>query len=186
MRKKLDLTEGIFPMPVLMVATYNEDGSVNVMNAAWCTMQERGNVALNLSEAHKTVKNIKARGAFTVSMADAENVVACDYVGIESANKVPDKFARAGFHATKSEFVDAPLIDELPMTVECRLISYDPASCRMVGEIVNVSVDESALTPDGEVDVAKVEPISFDPFNNKYVKVTEIVGNAFSDGKELM
>ena len=102
MRKKLDLTEGIFPMPVLMVATYNEDGSVNVMNAAWGTMQERGNVALNLSEAHKTVKNIKARGAFTVSIADAAHVTEADYFGVESGNKTPDKFANSGLTASRS------------------------------------------------------------------------------------
>ena len=76
MRTKLKITEGIFPMPVLMVATYNEDGSVNVMNAAWGTMQERDTVALNLTETHKTVQNIKARGAFTVSIADAAHMVA--------------------------------------------------------------------------------------------------------------
>ena len=102
MRTKLNLTEGIFPMPVLMVATYNEDGSVNVMNAAWGTMQERGTVALNLTESHKTVKNIKAKGAFTVSIADAAHVVEADYFGIESGNKVADKFAKSGLSATKA------------------------------------------------------------------------------------
>ena len=94
MRAKLKITEGIFPMPVLMVATYNEDGSVNVMNAAWGTMQERDTVALNLTETHKTVLNMKARGAFTVSIADAAHMVEADYFGVESGNKVADKFAR--------------------------------------------------------------------------------------------
>ena len=103
MRTKLKITEGIFPMPVLMVATYNEDGSVNVMNAAWGTMQERDTVALNLTETHKTVQNIKARGAFTVSIADAAHIVEADYFGVESGNKVADKFARSGLTASKQK-----------------------------------------------------------------------------------
>jgi hypothetical protein len=105
MRTKLKITEGIFPMPVLMVATYNEDGSVNVMNAAWGTMQERDTVVLNLTETHKTVQNIKARGAFTVSIADAAHIVEADYFGVESGNKVADKFARSGLSSTSSRFV---------------------------------------------------------------------------------
>ena len=108
MRKKLNLTEGIFPMPVLMVATYNTDGSVNVMNAAWGTMQEKGNVALNLTETHKTVQNIKARGAFTVSIADAAHVVEADYFGVVSGNKEPKKFENSGLTSDKAETVDAP------------------------------------------------------------------------------
>ena len=107
MRTKLKITEGIFPMPVLMVATYNEDGSVNVMNAAWGTMQERDTVALNLTESHKTVQNIKARGAFTISIADAAHIVEADYFGVESCNKVADKFAHSGLTASKAETVDS-------------------------------------------------------------------------------
>ena len=119
MRTKLKITEGIFPMPVLMVATYNEDGSVNVMNAAWGTMQERDSVVLNLTETHKTVQNIKARGAFTVSIADAAHMVEADYFGVESGNKVSDKFARSGLTASKAEAVDAPVINEFPICLEC-------------------------------------------------------------------
>ena len=124
MRTKLKITEGIFPMPVLMVATYNEDGSVNVMTAAWGTMQERGTVALNLTETHKTVQNIKARGAFTVSIADAAHMVEADYFGVESGNKAADKFARSGLTASKAEAVDAPVINEFPICLECKFIEY--------------------------------------------------------------
>ena len=118
-------------------------------------------------------------------MATVDTVVACDYVGIVSGTKVPDKFARAGFHATRSEFVDAPLIDELPMAVECQLISYDSESCRLVGRIVNVSADESVLGDNGKVDLAKLRPITFDPMNNAYLVLGEKVGNAFRDGMQL-
>ena len=118
-------------------------------------------------------------------MADAAHVEACDYVGIVSGTKEPDKFANAGFHAVKSEFIDAPLIEELPIAVECRLKSYDPESCRMVGEIVNISVDERVLDENGKVDVAKAQPITFDPFNNTYVVLGKTVGRAFHDGMNL-
>ena len=118
-------------------------------------------------------------------MATADQMVACDYVGIVSGNKVPDKFEKAGFHATKSEFVDAPLIDELPMAMECELISYDPETCRLVGRIVNVSADESVLNENGKVDPMKLRPITFDPMNNAYLVLGEKVGNAFRDGKTM-
>ena len=122
MRKKLNITEGIFPMPVLMIATYNEDGSVNVMNAAWGTMQERDHVALNLTETHKTVKNIKARGAFTVSIADAAHVLEADYLGVVSGNNVTNKFENSGLTASKAEMVDAPVKNELPLCLECEFV----------------------------------------------------------------
>ena len=115
-------------------------------------------------------------------MADAAHAAECDYVGIVSANDVPDKLARAGFHTTRSEFVDAPLIDELPMALECRLISYDPDSCRMTGEIVNVSADERILDAEGKIDPDLLQPITFDPVHNTYRKLGEKAGNAFRDG----
>ena len=138
MRKNFGVKTWLYPMPVFIVAAYDENGNPNAMNAAWGGISENTELSMCLSAGHKTVKNILSRKAFTVSMADASHVVACDYVGVVSANKVPDKFEKAGFHAVKSDFIDAPLIEELPMAVECKLISYDAKSCRMVGEIVNV------------------------------------------------
>ena len=186
MRKKLNITEGIFPMPVLMVATYNEDGSVNVMNAAWGTMQERDTVALNLTETHKTVKNIKARGAFTVSIADAAHVVEADYFGVESGNKVPDKFKNSGLTATKSEIVDAPVINEFPLCLECEFIEYQDGKygCGVIGKVVNVTADEKVMDGD-KVDLSLVNAIAFDPYTHGYYKVAERVGEAFKDGLQL-
>ena len=138
-----------------------------------------------ISAGHKTTANILARKAFTVSMATVEQMVACDYVGIESGNNVANKLEKAGWHTTKSEFVDAPVIDELPMAVECRLVSYDPENCRLVGEIVNVSADESVLGADGKIDPDKLRPITFDPIHNAYRVLGEKVGNAFRDGAKL-
>ncbi len=186
MRKKLNITEGIFPMPVLMVATYNEDGSVNVMNAAWGTMQERDTVALNLTQTHKTVKNIKARGAFTVSIADAAHVVEADYFGVESGNRVPNKFENSGLTASKSEMVDAPIINEFPLCLECRFIEYqdNEYGCGVIGKVVNVTADEKVMAGD-IVDMSLVNAIAFDPYTHGYYRVTERVGEAFKDGIRL-
>ena len=186
MRQNLTITEGIFPMPVLMIATYNEDGSVNVMNAAWGTMQERNTVALNLTESHKTVKNIKARGAFTVSIADAAHVVEADYFGVESGNKVPDKFARSGLTASKAKTVDAPVINEFPLCLECEFIEYqaNEYGCGVIGKVINVTADESVMK-DGKVDMSLVNAIAFDPYTHGYYRVSERVGEAFRDGLAL-
>lgn len=186
MRKKLNITEGIFPMPVLMVATYNEDGSVNVMNAAWGTMQERGTVALNLTETHKTVKNIQARGAFTVSIADAKHIIEADYFGVESGNRVSNKFDNSGLTASKSEIVDAPVINEFPLCLECEFVEYQSGEygCGVIGKVVNVTADESVMV-DGKIDMSLVNAIAFDPYTHGYYKVTERVGEAFKDGLQL-
>ena len=186
MRKKIHITEGIFPMPVLMVATYNADGSVNVMNAAWGTMQSRDIVALNLTQTHKTVQNIKARGAFTVSIADAAHVVEADYFGVVSGNKAENKFAKSGLTATKAELVDAPVINEFPLCLECEFIEYqdNEYGCGVIGKVVNVTADESVMKGE-KVDIALVDAIAFDPYTHGYYKVTERVGDAFKDGLQL-
>ena len=185
MRKNFGPKPAIYPMPVLILAAYGEDGVPNAMNAAWGGISEETEISMCISPEHKTTENILARKAFTVSMATADYVEACDYVGLVSGNEVPDKVARAGFHTTKSQFVDAPLIDELPMAVECKLISYDPESCRLVGEIVNVSAQEGVLNAEGFVDTAKLRPITYDAMNHTYLVLGEIVGNAFADGMNL-
>ena len=185
MRKNFGAKPYTYPQPVLIIASYDENGTADAMNAAWGGISDDTQISMCLSAGHKTVKNILKRKAFTVSMADAAHVTECDYIGIVPANDVPDKLSRAGFHTTKSEFVDAPLIDELPMALECRLVSYDEESCRMIGEIVNVSADERILGENGKIDPAKLQPITFDPVNNAYLKLGEKVGNAFKDGIKL-
>ena len=186
MRKNLKLTEGIYPMPVLMVATYNEDGSVDVMNAAWGTMQERGTVALNLTESHKTVQNIKAKGAFTVSIADAAHIAEADYFGMVSGNKEPHKFEKSGLTAEKSLLVDAPVILEFPLCLECEFIEYQDNAygVGVIGKVVNVTADESVMVGD-KVDMSLVNAIAFDPYTHGYYRVAEIVGEAFKDGLKL-
>ena len=173
-------------MPVLMIATYNEDGSVNVMNAAWGTMQERDHVALNLTETHKTVKNIKARGAFTVSIADAAHVLEADYLGVVSGNRVTNKFENSGLTASKAEIVDAPVINEFPLCLECEFVEYQNGEygCGVIGKVVNVTADESVMVGD-KIDISLVNAIAFDPYTHGYYKVTERVGNAFKDGLQL-
>lgn len=185
MRKNFGAKEMCYPMPVFIIGTYNEDGTPNAMNAAWGGVTEEAQLTICVESEHKTAKNIQAHKAFTVSMGTAEYVKACDYVGIVSGNKEPNKFAKAGFHATKSAFVDAPLINELPMALECEMLSYDPESCRLVGKVINVCVDEAYLDANGKVDVAKLQPITFDPVHHQYLVLGEKVGQAFSDGLTL-
>ena len=184
MRKNFGAKPILYPQPVFIIATYNEDGTANAMNAAWGGISEVNEISMCISENHKTTQNAIARKAFTVSMGTADTVAACDYVGIVSGSDEPNKLEKAGFHAEKSAFVDAPIIAELPMAVECRLLSYDPESCRMVGEVVNVCADESVLT-DGKIDPAKLRPIVFDGVHHTYMTLGEKVGNAFSDGNKL-
>ena len=184
MRKNFGAKPICYPQPVFILAAYDENGVPNAMNAAWGGISDDKEISFCISAGHRTTHDILARRAFTVSMADAAHVTQCDYVGVVSGNDVPDKLARCGFHTTGSEFVDAPLIDELAMALECKLVSYDPETCRLVGEIVNVCADESVLT-DGKIDPAKLRPITFDPMNNAYLVLGEKVGNAFSDGLDL-
>lgn len=173
-----------YPQPVYMLGSYDEDGKADVMNAAWGGISESNRISLCISENHQTTRNILLRKAFTVSMATVETMTACDYCGLVSGAKEPDKMKKAGLHDTHASHVDAPMFEELPMTVECRLVSYDPESCHLQGEIVNVCADERVLT-DGKIDPAKLRPIVFDPVNARYYALGDVVGNAFRDGLAL-
>jgi flavin reductase (DIM6/NTAB) family NADH-FMN oxidoreductase RutF len=185
MRKNFGTKAICYPMPVFIIGTYNADGTPNAMNAAWGGITETEEITICVDSGHKTAENLLARKAFTVSMATAKHMVACDYVGIVSGNKEPDKFSKAGFHAVASQFVDAPLIEELPMALECEVLSYDAETCRLVGKIVNVCADESVLGNDGKIDAAKLQPITFDPVSHRYLALGEIAGQAFHDGLKL-
>lgn len=186
MRKNIKNTEAIFPMPVLMIATYNDDGGVDVMNAAWGTMLSRNQVILNLTEFHKTVKNIKARKSFTVSITDSKHVIEADYFGIVSENNTPNKFENSGLTAIKSEFVNVPIIIEFPICFECEFIEYqaDEYGCGVIGKIVNVTADEKAMNGQN-VDIELIDAIAFDPYTHGYYKVTQRVGETFKDGLKL-
>lgn len=173
-----------FPMPAFVIGSYDENETPDAMLAAWGGIHDTKQIGICLDTSHKTVSNILARKAFTVSMATAKTVVQCDYVGIVSANKDPEKVLKAGFTPEKSEFVDAPVFAELPMALECKLVSFDEKSGYMVGDIVNVSAQESILT-DGKIDYKKLEPITYEPITHKYLKLGEVAGAAFSDGKRL-
>lgn len=184
MRKNFGAKTWLYPMPAFIIATYNDDGTPDAMNAAWGGIYDTGYIGLCLSATHKTTKNIAKKKAFTVSIADAKHVVAEDYVGIVSGNSEPNKFQKAGFTATKSAFVNAPVINEIPMSLECEYVKTTEDGL-IVGKIVNVSADESVLSDDGNIDPAKLCPITFDPVNNKYIALGEVVGNAFHDGAKL-
>ncbi len=186
MHKELKQTEGIFPMPVLMVGTYNEDGTVDVMNAAWGTMMGRNQVSLKLTESHKTVENIKRTGAFTLGIADAAHVREADFFGVVSASKDPKKFEKSGLTAQKAGHVEAPVVLEFPLCLECEFVEYQAGAtgAGVVGKVVAITADESVM--DGEkVDISKVGAIAFDPYTHGYYKIGERVGEAFKDGLSL-
>lgn len=167
----------------MIIGTYDEEGKANAMNAAWGGIVGRNEIIVDLGQ-HKTTENIKNKKAFTVSVADVEHLTACDYVGIVSGNKEPHKMEKAGFTSTKSNYVNAPIINELPLTLECELIKIIDDS-KYLGEIKNVSIDEKILGEDGKLDLNKFSPITYDTVHLGYYALGEKVGNAFSDGKKL-
>ncbi|MDD7402795.1 MAG: flavin reductase [Butyribacter sp.] len=187
MKKNFGAKPYIYPQPVLIVATYGENGTTDAMNVAYGGIVNSNRLQINIGVRHKTSDNIKIKKAFTVGVADEKNLVAADYFGIVSGHDVPDKIEKAGMHVTKSKFVDAPVIDEFPITLECKVeeINQYGETLRVVAEIVNVCADESVLGSDGEIDPAKVGAISYDPVHYGYFKLGEKVGTAFADGKKL-
>ena len=185
MKKNLKLKALIYPLPVLIVGTYDEGGTPNAMNAAWGTVCDTAQVAISLSAHHKTVQNLLKTKSFTVGIADAKNVVAADYVGLVSANDVPDKLAKTGWKITKGQCVNAPIIEDLPLVLECKLVSFDPETEICIGEVVNVSVDESILNEKGKIDVEKLNPLCYASEVRGYYTLGEKVGQAFLDGLKL-
>ncbi|MBR3553118.1 MAG: flavin reductase family protein [Clostridia bacterium] len=188
MKKNLGVIPAVFPMPVLIIAAYNDDGSVNAMNAAWGTICAMDKILLCISEGHKTTKDILTQKAFTVSLADKAHMEAADYFGIASGNKLADKFARTGYHAEKSAFVNAPVITEFPVTLECELDEIVEAKHgrAVIGKIVNVSAEETVLDESGKIDPMKLNALIFDPFQSGYYVAGEKVGKAWNAGLPLM
>ena len=188
MLKDLGVKPYTFPMPVLMIATYGEDGKVDVMNMAWGGVCAENMVALNIDEDHKTSANIKARGAFTLSVADIPHIEAADFFGIATGNKMEDKFERSGLHAVKSSRVDAPVVEEFPLTLECKVVECQHTiyGFRVLGEIVNVLADEKVLDEKGKVIPEKLNAFVFDQCRSGYYAVGEKVGQAWQMGAKLM
>ncbi len=186
MRKNFGVKTWLYPQPVFVVAAYGADGVPDAMCAAWGGITYDTQLSICVDSEHKTAENLVFSRAFTVSMATEQFVLECDYLGVASGHKVPDKLARSGLHVERAKHVNAPLITELPLTVECELVSYDAESCLLVGEIVNVSADESILDADGRPDPAKLRPVTFDPVHNKYLVLGEAVADAFRAGVPLL
>ncbi|MBO7719554.1 MAG: flavin reductase family protein [Methanosphaera sp.] len=186
MKREINNTEAIFPMPVLMIATFNDDESVDVMNAAWGAMLSRDHIMLKLTKTHRTVENILKRKAFTVSIADSKHVVEADYFGVVSANDTVDKFERSGLSYVKSDNIDAPIINEFPVVFECEFIEYqdDKYGCGVVAKVINAFAEENVFDGD-DIDIGRVDAISFDPYTHGYYRVCERVGDAFKDGLKL-
>lgn len=188
MRKDLGALPAVFPMPVLLVAAYDANGTVQVMNAAWGMICDMDKIALFIDEDHATTKAIRQTKAFTVSIADREHMAAADYYGIATGNRIPDKFARSGCHAEKSANVNAPIITEFPLAMECELAEIVETENlhAVVGKIVNVSADEKVIAENGKVDPMKLNALIFDQFQSGYYVATERAGKAWNAGKDLM
>ena len=188
MKKSLGVKPYLFPMPTYMIGTYNEDGSVDEMMMAWGGICAEDMVALNLEAAHKTVANLKARKAFTLAVPGTDTLAESDYLGIDTANKTADKFARTKLHAVKSQNVDAPVIEEYPLTLECTVeeIQEQPYGLRVLGRIVNILADEKALDGKGTVDVSKLNAFVFDQINYGYYAIGEKAGVAWHSGAKFI
>ena len=183
MRKNFGVKTWLCPQPVIILATYNEDGTPNAMNAAWGGICDFDKVCIDMSE-HKTTENIARTHAFTLSFGTLKYAAACDYLGLVSGKDVPDKVSKAGFTTEKSGFVNAPILRELPVTLECEL--YKILDDGMyIGKIVNVSADEKFLGADGLPDYTSFTPITFDPIHDRYIALGDIAGQAFADGQKL-
>lgn len=178
MKRDFGVKTWLYPMPVLMIASYGEDGTPDVMNAAWGGTGGEELLTICIDNTHKTWANIEKRRAFTVSVGTADELRTCDHLGCVSANKEPDKVAKCGWRLVKSAHVDAPTVENLPLVFECELVSMDPDTCLVIGKVVNVAVDESVLT-DGKPDPAKIKPITYDPVNHVYRGLTDPIGRAF-------
>ena len=188
MKKDLGVVPAVYPMPVLMVAAYDANEKVNVMNVAWGQICDMDKIILFIGEGKKTWLNIKESKAFTVALADETHVDVADFFGIASSNKIDDKFERTGYHAVKSDKVHAPIIEEFPVVMECELLEFVDTEhiSGIVGKIVNVKAEESVLSENGKVDPKKLQALMFDQFQSGYYSTGERVATAWKAGAGLM
>ncbi len=185
MRKDLTANAYIYPLPVLIIGTYNEDGTPNAMNAAWGTVCDTKRISICLAFDHKTTQNILRDKCFTVAMADQDNVIPADYVGIVSGNDEKNKMKKTGWTVVKGAKVNAPIFEQLPLALECKLVKFDRQTEVCIGEVVNVSVDEKILNEKGKITLDKFKPICYDCGEHGYYTLGEKVGSAFKDGKKI-
>ncbi|MBO5794987.1 MAG: flavin reductase [Bacteroidaceae bacterium] len=177
----------MLPQPVLILGTYNADGTANAMNAAWGGQWDAKEIMISMG-AHATTENLARCPEFTVAFATRDTMVAADFVGIVSAKNDPEKMQKTGWQIVKAENVNAPVFTNFPMTLECRIlrkIDETEEGYYIVAEIVNVLVDEKYLATDGKPDVESMQLIAYDPIHHGYMELGSRVGNAFQDGKKL-
>lgn len=188
MKKNLGSIPGLFPMPVVIVSAYDREGIPNAMTAAWAQITDMDKIALFVDPDHRTMKNIQETKAFTVAIADVAHMAEADFIGIVSGNNMPDKLEKSGFHVTKSEFVNAPLIEELPVSMDCELADIIDTEdvYAMVGKIVNICAEDRVIGEDGKVNPDQIHALIFDQFRNGYYAVGEMVGQAWNAGKDLV
>lgn len=188
MKKNFGSIPGLFPMPVVIVSAYDREGIPNAMTAAWAQVTDMDKIALFVDPNHRTMKNIQETKAFTVAIADVAHMAEADFIGILSGNNMPDKLEKSGLHVTKSEFVNAPVIEELPVSMDCELADIIDTEdvYAMVGKIVNICAEDRVIGEDGKVNPDQIHALIFDQFRNGYYAVGEKVGQAWNAGKDLV
>lgn len=177
----------MFPMPVLLIATYNEDKTVNVMNAAWGTLEDSNMILIELTRDHKTSENILREKAFTVAFATEKHIKEADYFGLVSGNDTKDKFEKTHLHVHDAVVVHAPVIDEYPVSLLCRLERIDETNgdFAVYGKIENISVDDAFLDENGNLDIDKCGFVTYSSSDHSYRSVGKKVASSFSVGKEI-
>lgn len=185
MKRNFGAKSLLYPMPALIIGSYDENNIPNAMVAAWGCVSDFDQVTVIVDAAHKTLKNILARKAFTVSIADATHVLEVDYLGNVSGNDEPDKVAKLNLHTEKSEFVDAPVFSEFPLVLECEFVSFDEEPERLIGKVLNLGIDEAILGENGKIDLTKFHPIVYDSHGHTYTTLGEQIGLAYEDYRKL-
>ena len=186
MIKSLGAKTLIYPVPVLVVGTYDKAGKPNVMTASWggiCCSQPPC-VTVSLRKATQSHGNIVDRGAFTISIPSEKYLKEVDYFGLVSGRSI-DKFAATKLTPVKSKLVDAPYVKEFSLVMECKLVHVAELGLhtQFVGEVIDAKADESIIGKGGAVDVKKLKPLMFAPDTQEYYGIGKYVGKVFSAGK---
>ena len=182
MRRNLGNKWQFLPLPVVVIGTFDKYNNPNAMTAAWSTVYEFGQVFVSIDLEHLTAKNLKQTKCFTLAFTTKKTVEISDYLGMVSGNDV-NKLKRANLPIVKATKINAPFIANYPIVLECEVVSFNDGN--LVGQVVNVNVDEKYLKNDGSIDFDKVEPVVYDMTTNTYRVVGKEIAKAFSVGSKL-
>lgn len=189
MKKQIGKKQLIYPLPAVLVATFNEDHSPNAMTAAWCSTccNEPPSVGVAIHKKRLTYENIQRSGAFSINIPAASQATEVDFIGIVSGKRQHNKLEVARLSTSSATHVDAPLIDSCPICIECKLTKSLPIGSHtwFVGEVMETHVDERAVGDDGALDVDVIDPLVYCTTVKQYRRLGDVVARAFDEGKKL-